>query len=46
MRHKVGCLERVGVASPIFHYIDGGADDESTLRRNTDAFETTDLVPN
>ncbi|MEM9058421.1 MAG: alpha-hydroxy acid oxidase, partial [Pseudomonadota bacterium] len=32
--------------SPIFHYIDGGADDESTLRRNTDAFETHDLVPN
>ena len=22
--------------SPIFHYIDGGSDDESTLRRNTD----------
>lgn len=32
--------------SPIFHYIDGGADDEVTLARNTDAFETVDLVPN
>ncbi len=32
--------------SPIFHYIDGGADDEVTLRRNTDAFDTVDLVPN
>jgi L-lactate dehydrogenase (cytochrome) len=31
--------------SPIFHYIDGGSDDESTLRRNTAAFEDVDLVP-
>ena len=31
--------------SPIFHYIDGGADDESTLHRNTDAFDRLDLVP-
>jgi L-lactate dehydrogenase (cytochrome) len=31
--------------SPIFHYIDGGADDEGTLRRNTEAFEAVDLVP-
>ncbi|MFK7958422.1 MAG: alpha-hydroxy acid oxidase [Lysobacterales bacterium] len=29
----------------LFHYIDGGADDESTLRRNTDAFERFDLIP-
>ena len=32
--------------SPIFHYIDGGADDESTLKRNTDSFNKCDLVPN
>ncbi len=32
--------------SPIFHYIDGAADDEVTYRRNTEAFETCDLVPN
>jgi L-lactate dehydrogenase (cytochrome) len=32
--------------SPIFHYIDGAADDEVTYRRNTAAFETCDLVPN
>ena len=32
--------------SPIFHYIDGGADDEVTLRHNTQAFEVCDLVPN
>ena len=32
--------------APIFHYIDGGADDEVTLRRNTSAFDDCDLVPN
>ena len=31
---------------PIFHYIDGGADDETTLFRNTKSFEDCDLVPN
>ena len=31
---------------PVFHYIDGGADDEVTKRRNTAAFETCDLIPN
>ncbi len=30
----------------IFHYIDGGADDEVTLGRNTQAFDEVDLVPN
>jgi len=30
---------------PIFDYIDGGADDEVTYRRNTAAFEACDLVP-
>ena len=29
-----------------FHYIDGGADDEITYNRNTDAFNDVDLVPN
>ncbi|MBT7452050.1 MAG: alpha-hydroxy-acid oxidizing protein, partial [Rhodospirillaceae bacterium] len=32
--------------APIFHYLDGGADDEVTLRRNTDAFNDYELVPN
>ena len=32
--------------SPIFHYIDGAADDEVTYRRNTEAYEQCDLVPN
>lgn len=31
--------------SPIFDYIDGGADDEVTLKRNTQAFNQCDLVP-
>ena len=31
---------------PIFHYIDGAADDEVTYRRNTEAYERCDLVPN
>lgn len=31
--------------SPMFHYIDGGADDEWTLRRNTEAFNDYELQP-
>jgi L-lactate dehydrogenase (cytochrome) len=31
---------------PIFNYIDGAADDETTLRQNTASFERCDLVPN
>ena len=34
------------IPAPLFHYIDGGADDESTLRRNTTAYDEYDLVPN
>jgi len=30
---------------PIFNYIDGAADDESTYRRNTASFDCCDLVP-
>ena len=30
---------------PVFDYIDGGADDEATLARNTAAFASADLVP-
>ncbi|MBT8146017.1 MAG: alpha-hydroxy-acid oxidizing protein [Gammaproteobacteria bacterium] len=32
--------------APLFHYIDGGADDEVTLRRNTEAFNQVRLIPN
>ena len=31
--------------APIFHYIDGGSDDEVTKLRNTEAFNKCDLVP-
>lgn len=31
---------------PIFHYIDGAADDEHTCRRNTEAYDDCDLIPN
>ena len=30
---------------PIFNYLDGGADDEFTLSRNTDAFNDYELLP-
>ena len=39
-------LAKQRLPGPIFHYIDGAADDEVTYRRNTLAFETCDLVPN
>ena len=39
-------LAKKKLPSPIFHYIDGGADDEVTLKRNTDAFNNCDLIPN
>ena len=39
-------LAKKKLPSPIFHYIDGGSDDESTLKRNTDSFNDCDLVPN
>lgn len=38
-------LAKQRLPGPIFHYIDGAADDELTRRRNTAAFETCDLVP-
>ena len=39
-------LAKKKLPSPIFHYIDGGADDEATLRRNTESFNDCDLIPN
>ncbi len=38
-------LAKKRLPGPIFNYIDGGADDESTYRRNTSAFEECDLIP-
>ena len=39
-------LAKKRLPGPIFHYIDGAADDEVTRRRNTSAFDDCDLVPN
>ena len=39
-------LAKQRLPGPIFHYIDGAADDEVTYRRNTASFEDCDLVPN
>jgi L-lactate dehydrogenase (cytochrome) len=44
--HDFRELARQRLPSPIFDYIDGGADDEVTLRQNTESFERCDLVPN
>ena len=44
--HDFRELARRRLPSPIFNYIDGAADDETTYRRNTRAFEECDLVPN
>tara|TARA_B100002019_G_scaffold65939_1_gene56609 strand:- start:1705 stop:2862 length:1158 start_codon:yes stop_codon:yes gene_type:complete len=39
-------LAKKKLPAPIFHYIDGGSDDEITLKRNTSSFNECDLVPN
>ncbi len=38
-------LAKARLPGPVFHYIDGAADDEGTKRRNTAAFDDCDLVP-
>lgn len=38
-------LAKARLPGPVFHYIDGAADDEVTRRRNTVAYEACDLVP-
>lgn len=38
-------LARKRLPGPVYHYIDGAADDEKTKARNTEAFESCDLVP-
>jgi len=38
-------LAKRRLPGPIFHYIDGAADDEVTYRRNTEAYDQCDLVP-
>jgi L-lactate dehydrogenase (cytochrome) len=39
-------LAQKRLPGPVFHYIDGAADDEVTRRRNGAAYEACDLVPN
>lgn len=39
-------LAQKRLPSPVFHYIDGAADDEITKDRNTAAFDDCDLIPN
>ena len=38
-------LAKKKLPSPIFHYIEGGSDDEVTLKRNTESFNKCDLIP-
>jgi L-lactate dehydrogenase (cytochrome) len=38
-------IARRRLPAPVFHYIDGGADDEWSMRRNTEAFNDYELQP-
>lgn len=38
-------IARRKLPAPVFHYLDGGADDEWTLRRNTKAFDDYEILP-
>ncbi|APG09039.1 L-lactate dehydrogenase (cytochrome) [Bradyrhizobium elkanii] len=44
--HDFRRLARRRLPGPIFDYIDGAADDETTHRRNSASFEHCDLLPN
>ncbi|WP_039992905.1 alpha-hydroxy acid oxidase [Paraglaciecola chathamensis] len=43
--HDFRKLAKGRLPGPIFNYIDGGADDEVTMRRNSEAFQGCDLIP-
>ncbi|MEM1133127.1 MAG: alpha-hydroxy acid oxidase [Pseudomonadota bacterium] len=46
--HNIADFRRIAKARlpyPVFHYIDGAADDEVTKDRNTSAYDHCDLVP-
>ena len=46
--HNIADLRRLAkrrVPGPMFEYIDGAAEDETTMRRNTAVFDEYDLVP-
>jgi len=44
--HDFRDLARRRLPGPIFNYIDGAADDETTHRQNSASFDRCDLVPN
>jgi L-lactate dehydrogenase (cytochrome) len=44
--HDFRRMAKQRLPGPIFNYIDGAAEDETTYRRNTDAFRDCDLLPN
>jgi L-lactate dehydrogenase (cytochrome) len=46
--HNIADLRLVAkrrLPEPVFHYLDGGADDELTLNNNTSAFDDYELLP-
>ncbi len=43
--HDFRKLAKQRLPGPIFDYIDGGADDEVTYKRNSEAFDGCDLLP-
>ena len=43
--HDFRKLAKQRLPGPIFNYIDGGADDEVTYKRNSQAFDGCDLLP-
>ncbi|HEX5787253.1 MAG TPA: alpha-hydroxy acid oxidase [Woeseiaceae bacterium] len=46
--HNIADLRRLAqkrLPAPVFHYLDGGADDELSLARNTAAFADYELLP-
>ena len=38
-------LARRRLPSPLFDFLEGGAEDEGTLRRNTESFDRWDILP-
>ena len=44
--HDFRKLAKKKLPSPIFHYIDGAAEDEITYQRNTSSYNDVELVPN
>lgn len=43
--HDIQRLAKRKLPAPIYHYLEGGADDEWSLQRNMDAFNDYELIP-